>query len=32
MARAMEQRVAASTAMTTTRAAVDAAAREGATQ
>lgn len=30
LARAMEQRVAASTAMTTTRAAVDAAAREGA--
>ena len=32
LARAMEHRVAASTAMTTTRAAVDAAAREGATQ
>jgi DNA-binding transcriptional MerR regulator len=32
LARAMEQRVAASTAMTTTRAAFDAAAREGATQ
>ena len=32
LARAMEQRVAASTAMTTTRAAVDAAAREGATR
>jgi len=32
LARAMEHRVAASTAMTTTRAAVDAAAREGATR
>jgi DNA-binding transcriptional MerR regulator len=32
LARAMEHRVAASTALTTTRAAVDAAAREGATQ